>query len=293
MNWKSLFTPGANMSPEEARKFIDIHPRDTYQILDVRQPKEYEQGHLAGALLMPVKEVATRLAELDRDEPLLVYCHSGVRSKAACQLLLAEGFREVYNMSGGIVAWKGEKITGGELQGVEFFMDREFPDVFQMAYAMEEGLRQLYIGLMDKVANEENKKFLERLAAFEEGHKAMLVAMFAPEDFSGIDDDQGWSNAEGTKDGGSCDDVGNPDVGIVEGGLDRQQIMDHFDSQLDTMQDILQLGIMLEAQALDLYSRLARQSEVGKSRELFHFLAKEEARHLGYLTEALDKLLAE
>ncbi len=270
MNWKSLFTPGANMSPEEARKFIDGHPRDSYQILDVRQPKEYERGHLAGALLMPVKEVATRLTELDRDEPLLVYCHSGVRSKAACQLLLAEGFKDVYNMSGGIVAWKGEKVSGGELQGVEFFMDREFPDVFQMAYAMEEGLRQLYLGLVDRVTNTENKKFLERLAAFEEGHKAMLVAMFAPEDFSGSEE-----------------------TTIVEGGLDRQQILAHFDPQQDSMEDILQLGMMLEAQALDLYTRLAKKSEVGKSRELFQFLAKEEANHLSYLTEALDKLLAE
>ncbi|MFH2123006.1 MAG: rhodanese-like domain-containing protein [Pseudomonadota bacterium] len=275
MNWKTLFTPGANMSPEEARNFMAVHPRDTYQIIDVRQPKEYEQGHLAGALLMPVKELQARLAELDRDETLLVYCHSGVRSKAACQLLLAEGFSEVYNMSGGIVAWQGEKISGGELQGVEFFMDRDFPDVFHMAYAMEEGLRQLYLGLMDKVADEGNKKFLARLAAFEDGHKAMLVAMFAPEDFSGIEDDEG-----------------RPDDGIVEGGLDRRQIMDHFDAQLDSLKDILQLGIMLEAQALDLYSRLARKSEVGKSRELFHFLAKEEAKHLGYLTEALDTLLA-
>ena len=269
MNWKSLFTPGANMSPEEARKFIDGHPRDSYQILDVRQPKEYERGHLAGALLMPVKEVATRLTELDRHEPLLVYCHSGVRSKAACQLLLAEGFKDVYNMSGGIVAWKGERISGGELQGVEFFMDREFPDVFQMAYAMEEGLRQLYLGLAEKVSNKENQKFLERLASFEEGHKAMLVAMFAPEDFNGSDE-----------------------TGIMEGGLDRQQILAHFDPQLERMEDILQLGMMLEAQALDLYTRLARKSEEGKSRELFHFLAKEEARHLGYLTEELDKLLA-
>jgi rubrerythrin len=57
------------------------------------------------------------------------------------------------------------------------------------------------------------------------------------------------------------------------------------------MEDILQLGMMLEAQALDLYTRLARKSEVGKSKDLFNFLAKEEAGHLGYLTEELDKLL--
>ncbi len=270
MNWKSLFTPGINMSPEEARKYMDAHPRDSYQILDVRQPREYEQGHLGGALLMPVKEIPDRIAELDRDEPLLVYCHSGVRSKAASQLLLAEGFKEVYNMSGGIAAWQGEKVSGGELQGMEFFMDREFPDVFQMAYAMEEGLRQLYLGLADRFGDEKSRELLERLAGFEEGHKAMLVAMFAPDDFSGSDE-----------------------TGIVEGGLDRQEIMDHFRPQLETMAGILQLGMMLEAQALDLYTRLARKSEVGKSRELFSFLAKEEGRHLSYLAEQLDTLLAE
>ena len=175
-------------------------------------------------------------------------------------------------MSGGIVAWAGEKVSGGELLGVEFFIDREFPDVFQMAYAMEEGLRQLYLGLVDRVSQKESQKLLERLAHFEEGHKAMLVAMFAPENFSGS--------------GG-----GSNETGIVEGGLDRQQILAHFEPQLERMEDILQLGMMLEAQALDLYTRLARKSEEGKSRELFQFLAKEEANHLGYLTAELDKLL--
>jgi rubrerythrin len=79
---------------------------------------------------------------------------------------------------------------------------------------------------------------------------------------------------------------------IVEGGLDRQEIMDHFAAQLESTADILQLGMMLEAQALDLYTRLARKSEIGKSREFFTFLAKEEAGHLNFLTEELDTLLA-
>jgi sulfur-carrier protein adenylyltransferase/sulfurtransferase len=271
MNWKTFFTPGANMSPEEARDFMAAHPRDSYQILDVRQPKEYEQGHLAGALLMPVKEVGSRSAELDRDKPLFVYCHSGVRSKAASQLLLADGFKDVYNMSGGIMAWRGEKVSGGELQGLEFFMGREYPDAFQMAYAMEEGLRQLYLALAKRVTDLNSQKLLERLAAFEDGHKAQLLAMFSPADFR--EDKAGTSTA-------------------IEGGLDPQQIIAYFGPQLSTMGDILQLGMMLEAQALDLYSRLARKGENENSTELFNFLAKEEAQHLSYLTEEFDKALA-
>lgn len=270
MNWKNLFLPGANMSPEEAKGFMGDRPRDSYQILDVRQPREYEQGHLPGALLMPVKEVTARMTELDPGKPILVYCHSGVRSKAASQLLLAHGFKDVYNMSGGIVAWQGEKAGGGELQGLEFFMDREFADVFQMAYAMEEGLRQLYLALADRAGDEQHRKLLARLAVFEESHKARLAAMFAPPGFS---------------DGGKAT--------VVEGGFDQQQILAHFSAQIATMKDILQLGMMLEAQALDLYTRLARKSEGGKSKELFDFLAKEEAAHLNSLAEELDAVLAQ
>jgi rhodanese-related sulfurtransferase/rubrerythrin len=269
MNWKNLFLPGANMSPEEAKTFMADRPRDSYQILDVRQPREYELGHLPGALLIPVKEVTTRLTELDPEKPILVYCAAGVRSKAAAQLLLAHGFKDVYNMSGGFGAWQGDRAGGGELQGLEYFVDREYADVFQMAYAMEEGLRQLYLALVGRAVDERSRKLLERLADFEEGHKAKLAAMFAP---------KGFSDSE--------------KAGVVEGGLDPQRILAHFSAQIATMRDILQLGMMLEAQALDLYTRLARKSEEGKSRELFEFLAKEEAIHLGWLAGELDALLA-
>lgn len=269
MNWKTLFVPGANLSPEEAKHFMDSRAGDSYQILDVRQPKEYEQGHLPGALLIPVKEVVARKAELDPEKPVLVYCHSGVRSKAASQLLLAEGFPEVYNMSGGIVAWKGGKVGGGEEQGMEFFLSRDFADVFQMAYAMEEALRQLYLGLGERARKKEDQELMKRLAAFEDGHKARIAAMFAPSGF-----------------------VPAAESNVVEGGFDRLQILEHFGPQIGSAQEILQLGMALEAQALDLYTRLARRLDSDeKSRELFAFLATEEGQHLAYLSRELDALL--
>lgn len=73
MNWKSLFTPGANMSPAEVSAFISEHQADEYQLLDVRQPKEYEKGHIPGALLIPVKELLERKNELDSTKPTFVY----------------------------------------------------------------------------------------------------------------------------------------------------------------------------------------------------------------------------
>lgn len=73
MNWKSLFTPGANISPDEARDFMDEHQLGEYQLLDVRQLNEYEQGHIPGSMLIPVRELTERMGELDRTKPTFVY----------------------------------------------------------------------------------------------------------------------------------------------------------------------------------------------------------------------------
>ncbi|HID70716.1 MAG TPA: hypothetical protein EYP35_09750 [Desulfobacterales bacterium] len=73
MNWKSLFSPGANISPEKVKKFMADHNPDEYQLLDVRQPKEYGKEHIPGATLIPVRELMDRKVELDPSKPTFVY----------------------------------------------------------------------------------------------------------------------------------------------------------------------------------------------------------------------------
>ncbi len=73
MNWKNLFRPGANMSPAEVSAFMSEHQADEYQLLDVRQPGEYKKEHIPGALLIPVKELLERKAELDKTRPTFIY----------------------------------------------------------------------------------------------------------------------------------------------------------------------------------------------------------------------------
>jgi len=170
-------------------------------------------------------------------------------------------------MSGGIIAYNGGKALGAEGFGLEFFVQGNFADAFQMCYAMEEGLRQLYLAMEKLVDEEEAKVLLSRLAAFEEGHKEKLKGMFP---------------------GKSGDD--ETAATVLEGGFDQQQILDHFQQQTGALQDILQLGMMLETQALDLYSRLSRQSEDKSSRALFEYMAKEEMSHLRFLSKEFDKV---
>ncbi|MBU0946983.1 MAG: hypothetical protein KJ804_14990 [Proteobacteria bacterium] len=192
-----------------------------------------------------------------------------MRSKAAAQLLQAEGFTNVYNMSGGIIAYEGGKAAGDENQGMEYFVGKNFADVFQMSYAMEEGLKKLYLALEELVEDETAKALLVRLANFEEGHKAMLRARLP----------SGAVVAEVT------------DSALLEGGFEGQQVLDHFREQVTDLKNIIQLAMMLETQALDLYSRLSRTAADEEKRVFFAHMAKEEKLHLALLSDEYDTLI--
>jgi rhodanese-related sulfurtransferase len=78
------------------------------QLIDVRTPKEYAEGYIPGAILMDVKDAnfALQIQLLDKSSPVFVYCRSGRRSLEAAAILEERQFTTVYNLEGGIVAWK-------------------------------------------------------------------------------------------------------------------------------------------------------------------------------------------
>lgn len=75
--------------------------------LDVREQSEYDAGHIPGITLIPTGQVASRLSEIPKDKPVIVTCRTGNRSAAVTKLLREQGFTNVHNMEGGIVAWQG------------------------------------------------------------------------------------------------------------------------------------------------------------------------------------------
>jgi rhodanese-related sulfurtransferase len=96
-------TPYGDVSVEQAWGLIQSKP--DLVVLDVRTVAEYEEGHISGALNIPVQELEERLSELDSSVEYLVYCRTGNRSSVAVQVLMAGGFDRVYHMSRGITAW--------------------------------------------------------------------------------------------------------------------------------------------------------------------------------------------
>jgi rhodanese-related sulfurtransferase len=179
MNWKSLFSPVGNMTADEARSYIKNNPGDSFQLLDVRQPKEYANQHLPGALLIPLKELPTRIEEIDKAKPTIAYCAPDGRSRAAAQFLAGRKFKKVFNLKGGIKAWEGEKAYGPEEMGLAFFSENgDFADGLAPAYAMEDGLQLFYLRLLQDSTDPEQQKLLKRLASFEDIHKKNLLDQY-------------------------------------------------------------------------------------------------------------------
>jgi rhodanese-related sulfurtransferase len=87
-------------------------------IVDVRELDEFRDVRIAGAALVPMSTFASRLAEIPKDRPLLVMCASGVRSVAATSFLLRNGWTDVVNVDGGIVAWQraGLAVRRGQVE---------------------------------------------------------------------------------------------------------------------------------------------------------------------------------
>jgi rhodanese-related sulfurtransferase len=85
-------------------------------LLDVRTPEEYYAEHVERAKWIPLDELPERLEELDREKAILAcFCRSGYRSSHACHILQKNGFKKLYNVRGGIIAWKeaGFKTVSG------------------------------------------------------------------------------------------------------------------------------------------------------------------------------------
>lgn len=70
---KALFSPSRDLNPAEVRAYLASHREDAFTLLDVRQPGEYERGHLPGAVLIPLPQLSGRLDEMDRSKPVLAY----------------------------------------------------------------------------------------------------------------------------------------------------------------------------------------------------------------------------
>ncbi len=94
------------ISRDEAQRLIE----DGAQLVDVRAAHEWEAGRIAGAVHVPLAELAERTGEIDEDRPVVLYCRGGNRSTMAAEALAAAGF-DAAKLSEGILGWSEEGLS--------------------------------------------------------------------------------------------------------------------------------------------------------------------------------------
>jgi len=274
MKWKQFFTPAKSMDAGEARSYMKNNAEGSFTLLDVRQPGEYEQSRIPGAKLIPLPDLPGRVSELDPDKPVLTYCAIGGRSRAAAQYLSGQGFKEVYNLKGGIAAWEGGKASGPAETGMGYLTgDESVKEVLALAYGMEQGLAEFYTSVSRKAESNEIEQVLSKLVGIEEKHKEKLYTLYLS-----------------LEPGGTRDRLeSEARSGVMEGGFTTEEFLEQNRSLLDRPNHILSLAMMLETQAFDLYMRFSQKAKDDQSREVLHEIAEEEKAHLASLGRLLDE----
>jgi rhodanese-related sulfurtransferase/rubrerythrin len=275
MRWKQFFTPVKSFNADEAKKYMNRAPADQFTLLDVRQPGEYESEHIPGAKLIPLPDLNDRLTEIDADKPTIVYCAIGGRSRVAAQMLAGKGFREVFNLSGGIKAWNSEKAFGPQESGLELFSGRESPEeTLIVAYSLEEGLREFYQSMAAQVKNENARQLFEKLSLIEVKHQDRIFDEYKEITGASMSRDEFRKNTV---------------VKAMEGGLTTEEYLKLYQPDLEATEEVISLAMAIEAQALDLYQRAAERAETDASKNMLMQIATEERTHLAQLGQLFDK----
>lgn len=97
----------------DPRGLRDLQPEQGVQLIDVREPIEYSNGHIEHSTNIPLSCLLSEIDQFDSNKKMIMVCRAGVRSRLACEKLIAEGYNfDLVNLEGGIIAWEaaGYKI---------------------------------------------------------------------------------------------------------------------------------------------------------------------------------------
>jgi len=270
-NFKAIF-------PNEAKTFIDSNEEGTFTLLDVRQPFEYEQAHLPGAKLIPLPQLVDSLEELDPHQPILVYCAVGGRSAMAARMLSHHEFENVYHIQGGIDAWEETTATGPVAFHLRFVKGDEPPlKVISIAYQMEEGLRSFHQEVRSRTHDAGLGDLLNRLIQAEEKHKKTLLELLQA------------VSKRNQEESSIINQTPLSEQGLIEGGIDLTDFMRNNERYLQSVSGYLELAMMIETQALDLYLRMANESTNPITKEVLFRIGDEEKAHLAMLAQYLER----
>lgn len=191
-------------------------------------------------------------------------------------MLAGKGFKKVFNVAGGIKAWKAKTAVGPEDLGMDLFKGKDDPiDILKVAYSMEKGLCEFYLTLEKETEDKRVKELFINLSKIEIKHQMYVLSAYNKIADENLKKDEFESMINERS---------------LEGGLSTGEYLDLFNPDLNSESEVISLAMSIEAQALDLYQRLSFKIKNLDSKNVINKIADEEQAHLTSLGKLLNEL---
>ena len=266
------------LTANEIKTILDKDKVGEYLLVDVRQPEEYEAGHIPGAVLIPLGELEARQGELDRNKKIITYCRSGRRSMAAAIALCGLGFKGVQHLAGGILDWSYETITGIPEQRPQLITEMaDVKDILMLALKLEKGSWDFYIAARNKVKQPHMKETFQTLANAEEGHMRRLHQQAA--------------SLLGERILPPFDRLKSElKIEHMEGNIEINPALAKMDEDFADDMEAFEIALEKEYMSYDFYRRTATMVENLDAITLLHGLALEEHNHANILLKRVAEI---
>ncbi len=267
------------LAPGDVKAVLDKDKKGDFLLLDVRQPEEYEAGHIPGAMLIPLGELEARQEYLERDKKIITYCRSGRRSMAAAIALCGLGFEDVHNLEGGILNWHYETIIGIPEARPDLVTEAaDVKNILMLAIKLEKGSWDFYAAAKAKAASSQAKEKFQMLADAEDRHMQRL-----------------WERAISLLGKGTLPPLEKLKqelkVEHMEGGIEISPALAKVDEKFSDEMEALEIALEKEYMSYDFYKRTSALVEDPDAKTLLHELALEERNHADILLKRVSEIV--
>lgn len=268
--------PIVALPPDRLRRFMDRRHEKEFALIDVRQPGEYENGHIPGALLIPLPELVRTMEALPLDRELVFYCRNGGRSQAAAAMVADEeiALKAIYHLDGGVMAWEGGTTSG--FPRIRIFNASDSPgETLRIAMNLEKGALNYYARVHAHYSARPWSRVFADLAGAEQGHARIVFGFLR--DIEPVEEE-----FEALFDGLPGD--------VLEGGVPLDTALQKVTKIKGRIcMHLIELALQIENQAYDLYRAMAERSGEKQAREAFWSIAQAEKGHMRSLAGAIDE----
>lgn len=265
-------TPIENLFIDELETYRAGRKEKDYLLIDVREPQEYEAGHIPGARLVPLSRFEEHLRELPKGKELLFYCAAGGRSMAAALMVSESDLKapRLINLQGGYMAWDGKELF--DYPKVQILTEKtSLPEMLQEAMNLEKGAFRFYeLSSMTETAWAETARQLIR---WERRHAQAVYRLLeaTPTDIPLPPFDELFEALSGS---------------ILEGGEPLEDALKKIENLPGSAcRAFAELALDIEYRAFDLYRNAAAAAKDSTASALLLDLSEQEKAHIRYISK--------